>query len=120
MSEAKPVIIIVVAFSAGAGVQVCQVVVPDSRYCNVYPVTFKGELHASVMELAVWAMVRKLAGADTKVVAFVVAAAEPLIFLASNRKSYALVDAKLVMVAVVALTFGDGVHVSHVNVPDAL
>ena len=74
------------------------------------------EFHASVTELEVCAVLRKFAGAVGAtgfVVALVVEFAEPRVLVAVKRKLYAVFAARPVIVAVVALAPGAGVHVCH-------
>ena len=115
---ASPLIVALVAVAAGA-VAVVHVVVPATRYCNVYPVRLLCAFHESVTEFAVCAVLVKLAGAvgaATVVVTFVVEEAEPFELVAVNWKLYCVFAAKPLIVALVALVAG-AVAVVHVVVP---
>ena len=114
----RPLIVAFVAFVAGA-VAVVHVLVPATRYCNVYPVRSLCAFHESVTEFAVCAVLVKLAGAvgaATLVAAFAVDTAEPAAFVAVNWKSYDVFAASPVIVALVAFAAG-AVAVVHVLVP---
>lgn len=123
MPAVKPVIVMVVAFISGEGVQMRQPDAPEYLYCNIYSDRLLCASHANIMESLVCSVLLKSVGAEgaeTFVVAIVVEDAEPLALVAVNWNSYAFPAVKPVIVVVVAVVVGAGVHVVQLESVDFL